>query len=87
MHLSLRFCQITDEDTVGFADGLSNMSRQNWKLLTLNLSGNRIGDQGAMALATVRIGHGSPLLDHVDLSGIAVQSDVDLVESLLKLHY
>jgi hypothetical protein len=29
------------------------MSKQNWKLLTLNLSGNRISDNGAKSFATV----------------------------------
>jgi hypothetical protein len=29
------------------------MSTQNWKLLTLNLSGNKIGDDGAKFFATV----------------------------------
>jgi hypothetical protein len=87
VHLSLRFCHITDEDAAGVAHGLGNMSRQNWKLLTLNLSGNRIGDHGAMAFATVRITHCSLLLDHGAISGIALQSNIDLIESFLELHY
>jgi len=52
-HLSLRFCDITDTSAERLANALGNMSTQNWKLLTLNLSGNRIGDEGAKSFATV----------------------------------
>ncbi|CAF1637777.1 unnamed protein product [Rotaria magnacalcarata] len=49
--LSLRYCNITDTGVERIARALGNISRQNWKLLTLNLSGNRIGDIGAQSLA------------------------------------
>ncbi|CAF4146709.1 unnamed protein product [Rotaria socialis] len=49
--LSLRYCNITDKGVERIARALGNISRQNWKLLTLNLSGNRIGDIGAQSLA------------------------------------
>ncbi|CAF1194477.1 unnamed protein product [Rotaria sordida] len=50
-HLSLRFCQITDKNAERLAHVLGNMSVQNWKLLTLTLSGNQIGDNGAKLFA------------------------------------
>ncbi|CAF1192359.1 unnamed protein product [Didymodactylos carnosus] len=51
LHLSLRFCSITDVGAELLAKSLGNMITQNWKLLTLNLSGNRITDKGAKAFA------------------------------------
>jgi hypothetical protein len=54
-HLSLRFCHITDKGADRLAYTLGNISTQNRKLLTLNLSGNRIGDDGAQAFATVKL--------------------------------
>ncbi len=53
LHLSLRYCDIHDTGAERLANALGNISTQNWKLLTLNLSGNRIGDRGAISLATV----------------------------------
>ncbi|CAF1330518.1 unnamed protein product [Rotaria magnacalcarata] len=50
-HLSLRFCNITDRGAERLAHSLGNMSVQNWKLLTLTLTGNQIGDDGAKSLA------------------------------------
>jgi len=52
-HLSLRFCDITDTAAKRLANVLGNIFTQNWKLLTLDLSGNRIGDDGAKSFATV----------------------------------
>lgn len=53
LNLSLRFCKITDKGAERLANILGNMSTQNWKLLTLTLTGNQIGDNGAKAFATV----------------------------------
>ncbi|CAF2496601.1 unnamed protein product [Rotaria sp. Silwood2] len=50
-HLSLRFCKITDKGAERLAHILGNISVQNWKLLTLALSGNQIGDNGAKSFA------------------------------------
>ncbi|CAF1184041.1 unnamed protein product [Rotaria sp. Silwood1] len=50
-HLSLRFCKITDKGAERLAHVLGNMSVQNWKLLTLTLSGNQLGDNGAKSFA------------------------------------
>ncbi|CAF3780271.1 unnamed protein product [Rotaria socialis] len=50
-NLSLRFCNITDRGAERLAHSLGNMSVQNWKLLTLTLTGNQIGDDGAKSLA------------------------------------
>ncbi|CAF0960341.1 unnamed protein product [Adineta ricciae] len=52
LHLSLRYCNMTDLGVERLANALGNMSKQNWKLLTLDLSGNRIGDNGGKSLAT-----------------------------------
>ncbi len=52
-NLSLRYCNITDTHAERLANALGNMSTQNWKLLILNLSGNKIGDDGAKSFATV----------------------------------
>jgi hypothetical protein len=52
-HLSLRYCNINDTGAERLANALGNISTQNWKLLTLNLSGNRIGDNGATSISTV----------------------------------
>ncbi|CAF1130191.1 unnamed protein product [Rotaria sordida] len=52
IQLYLRYCNITDTGAERFAYALGNMLKQNWKLLTLNLSRNRIGDYGAKSFAT-----------------------------------
>ncbi|CAF0866619.1 unnamed protein product [Rotaria sp. Silwood1] len=52
IQLSLRYCNITDTAAERLAFALGNMLKQNRKLLTLNLSGNRIGDNGAKSFAT-----------------------------------
>ncbi|CAF3653656.1 unnamed protein product [Adineta steineri] len=52
LNLSLRFCNITDTNAERLANALGNMSKQNWRLLTLNLSGNQIGDNGGKSFAT-----------------------------------
>ncbi|CAF0913854.1 unnamed protein product [Adineta ricciae] len=52
LHLSLRYCNMTDLGVERLANALGNMSKQNWKLLTLDLSGNRISDNGGKSLAT-----------------------------------
>lgn len=53
LNLSLRFCKITDKGAERLANILGNISTQNWKLLTLALTGNQIGDHGAKSFATV----------------------------------
>ncbi len=53
MNLSLRFCKITDTGAERLAHSLGNISTQNWKLLTLTLTGNQIGDNGAKSFAKV----------------------------------
>ncbi|CAF1247122.1 unnamed protein product [Rotaria sordida] len=52
IQLSLRYCNITDVGAERLANALGNMLKPNRKLLTLNLSGNRIGDDGAKSFAT-----------------------------------
>lgn len=52
-NLSVRFCNITDTGAERLAHVLGNMKKQNGKLLTLNLCGNRISDNGAKSFATV----------------------------------
>ena len=54
VHLSLRFCDIIDKGAERLAYALGNMLKRNCKLLTLNLSGNRIGDDGAKFFAIVK---------------------------------
>lgn len=55
VNFSLRFCDITDAEVDQIAHALGNLVTQNWKLLTLSLTGNRIGDNGARALAKVKV--------------------------------
>ena len=88
-HLSLRFCEITDADADRLANALGNPSTHNWRLLTLCLTGNRIGDNGAKSLATVSSIRRSSLgsSDVRFCLGTAIQSDVDFVESLIEFHY
>lgn len=43
------------------------MSTQNWKLLTLTLTGNRIGDNGAKSFAKVKINTYCVLIEYVRL--------------------
>jgi hypothetical protein len=54
INLSLRFCKITDKGAERLANILGNISTQNWKLLTLTLTGNQIGDNGAKSFAKVK---------------------------------
>ncbi|XP_059156229.1 leucine-rich repeat-containing protein 71-like isoform X7 [Physella acuta] len=49
--LSLRHCGITDTGACGIGRVLGNMKAPNTKLISLNLSGNLIGDVGAESLA------------------------------------
>jgi hypothetical protein len=49
--LSLRFCEIDDVSAAGLAGALWNVDSGNQSLVTLLLTGNKIGDCGAMALA------------------------------------
>ena len=51
VHLSLRFCCLTDIEAAGLADALGISSGSNASLVTLDLSNNRIGDVGMAALA------------------------------------
>ncbi|XP_055878707.1 leucine-rich repeat-containing protein 71-like isoform X11 [Biomphalaria glabrata] len=50
-HLSLRHCKITDKGAEKIGKALGHAKWCNTKLITLNLSGNLIGDVGAQALA------------------------------------
>jgi len=52
--LSLRYSGITDVGAERIGSALGNVTRQNQKLLSLNLAGNKIGDAGARHLADVR---------------------------------
>lgn len=52
-NLSLRNNQIDDEQAKYISLGLGDIRRQNNKLLTLNLNGNLIGDEGAAQIARV----------------------------------
>jgi hypothetical protein len=49
--LSLRFCGIDDISAAGLAGALWNLDNGNLSLVTLLLTGNKIGDRGAEALA------------------------------------
>jgi len=51
LNLSLRHCKITDKGAAGLGRNLGTAKSQNTKLLSLNLTGNEIGDQGAESLA------------------------------------
>jgi len=53
-HLSLRYSGITDVGAERIGSALGNLTRQNEKLLSLNLAGNKISDTGAGHLADVR---------------------------------
>jgi len=61
-HLSLRYNGITDVGAEHIGSALGNVTQQNQKLLSLNLTGNKIGDAGARHLADVRVA-----LQHVSL--------------------
>jgi hypothetical protein len=52
--LSLRNNQIDDEQAKYISLGLGDIRRQNSKLLTLNLNGNLIGNEGAIQIARVK---------------------------------
>ena len=49
----LRNNQLDDEAIYSISNGLGSLKRHNTKLLHLNLSSNRIGDDGASFLASV----------------------------------
>lgn len=53
--MSLRNNQIDDEQAKYISLGLGDIRRQNSKLLTLNLNGNLIGNEGAIQIARVNI--------------------------------
>ena len=86
INLSLRFCKITDANAQRLAHQLGNMSTQNWKLLTLTLTGNQIGDNGAKSFAQVTR---FLLRFHLNFSspGVTLQSNIDLAESLFEFHH
>ncbi|XP_005106251.1 leucine-rich repeat-containing protein 71 isoform X10 [Aplysia californica] len=50
-NLSLRHCKITDKGSAGLGRALGTAKVANTKLLSLNLTGNDIGDPGAESLA------------------------------------
>lgn len=50
-HLSLRYNCITDKGAQLLGDAIGTLVQQNQKLLTLNLTGNRITDEGVKSLA------------------------------------
>ncbi|GFO11884.1 leucine-rich repeat-containing protein 71-like isoform x2 [Plakobranchus ocellatus] len=50
-HLSLRHCKITDKGAAGIGSCLGTAKKTNTKLVSLNLTGNLIGDAGVEALA------------------------------------
>lgn len=54
-NLSLRHNQLDDVAAQNLSFGLGDIRRQNTKLLTLNLSCNKISDNGALCLARVSI--------------------------------
>ena len=51
--MSLRNCLITDKGAENIGKALGTVYRQNSKLLTLNLSGNCIQNDGAIEIAKV----------------------------------
>ena len=51
LHLSLRFCQLSDVHAYGLGHALGTSKSANNRLTTLNLSNNHLGDQGARHLA------------------------------------
>ena len=55
--LSLRHNGITDIGAKQIGLSLGNFTRQNQKLVSLNLTGNKIGDMGVCHIAEVRL-HG-----------------------------
>lgn len=52
-HLSLRYCNITDAGAENIGKAIGTTEKQNQKLLSLNLTGNKIADVGAEHLANV----------------------------------
>lgn len=52
-HLSLRNCRITDFGAEKLSREIGTIRNQNTKLLSLNLSGNLITDNGAIEIARV----------------------------------
>ena len=52
-HLSLRYSGITDVGAEHIGSALGNFAQQNQKLLSLNLTGNKIGDAAASHIAKV----------------------------------
>lgn len=50
-NLSLRYCQITDKGAISIGHCLGSAKKANTKLVSLNLTGNSIGDPGAEAIA------------------------------------
>ena len=56
-NLSLRHCKITDKGCAGIGRALGTAKVANTKLLSLNMTGNEIEDQGAEHLAGVKYSH------------------------------
>ena len=54
-NLSLRYCSISDKGAHGIGLALGTAKISNTKLLSLNLSGNRISDEGADHIARVSV--------------------------------
>lgn len=54
-NLSLRHCGVTDAGAEKLGKSLGNPQKYNLKLLSLNLTGNRITDVGAEHLAKVSV--------------------------------
>ena len=52
-NLSLRHCGMTDKGAKSIGEALGTVKRTNTKLVTLNLAGNQISDQGAIDIANV----------------------------------
>nr|XP_022305864.1 leucine-rich repeat-containing protein 71-like isoform X20 [Crassostrea virginica] len=50
-NLSLRHCGMTDKGAKSIGEALGTVKRTNTKLVTLNLAGNQISDQGAIDIA------------------------------------
>ncbi|KAL8587496.1 hypothetical protein ACOMHN_000902 [Nucella lapillus] len=81
-HLSLRFCQVDDLNALGLGTALGTLLTWNKKLLTLNLSNNRITDVGAGHLARGLMTNRTLLVLNLACNQVGDQGAEDFAEIL-----
>jgi hypothetical protein len=63
------------------------MNTQNWKLLTLTLTGNQIGDNGAKSFANVNE-QSIPLKEYIFfILGFTLQSNINFSQSFIEFYH